>query len=505
MPNPKSLVVKSGQKIELSEANTPALGGLVVQIRPRTADGLRTLLGQLGKNTARLHDDKHFEQLKKVDDHMKFVPDKQGNFNGLSVRGFLAIVRNLPHGNGMPKKVEVPIVKSGCGCKGSSKNTVARTIERSVLTDIVAVDVPEWLRNLRFYLDARYFEDIEVEAGGVLILDQGTVMARNLILHRGSRVEQQGMVTLDLAGSFRVVDWGDTLIWNLNDEELIMTPEWDLRGSNGPDAPEFDSAADSGADGSDGTDARCGIFLGDVPATRGTAGSPGDNGQDGPSGDPGVSGQTLIVLSTSLDGIAAFLTDGGRGGKGAKGQDGGDGGTGGDGGSGVTCLAGANGRNGGAAGNGGNGGDGGPGGNGANVIIRFDRAPTLTPPPEPVQTLGGEGGDRGGFGRKGDPGNGGSGGAGDRGLFGLGVDPDGTDGGVGTAGSDGIRGERGARGLNGMIRFEEIWHAVKTAGLVSVNKNLGPWAYGWFRFQPIASRTFVRKWDWKSRKRNEAM
>lgn len=201
----KSIVVRSGQHVELTEKSTTALGGILVDLRPKTANALRTLLAQVGKNPARFQDGESFEQLKSRENYVELLPDKDGSIQGLSAPGLIAMVRALPAGAKMPKTVEVPVFKRISGGRRSAKARSSRDFPVSLAPQLATVDIPEWLQNLRVFRTVLLFEDIVVESGGLLTIDYPTITARNFVLHAGGRVKQLVSLAMELTGSFRIV------------------------------------------------------------------------------------------------------------------------------------------------------------------------------------------------------------------------------------------------------------------------------------------------------------
>jgi hypothetical protein len=205
MPDVKSILVRSGQRVELSEKSVSVLGGNLVNLRPRTPNALRTLLADPGNNPTRLHDAKSFERIKSQKGYLEFSPDKEGRFQGLSIRGLIAILRVLPPEGKLPKSVDIPVLKSDCGCRASSHAISSRMYGYALdRHGSATLAVPAWLRDLKIFRRAALFQDVVVEKGGLLTINYPTILARNFILHTGGRVKQVVSVVLDLSGSFRV-------------------------------------------------------------------------------------------------------------------------------------------------------------------------------------------------------------------------------------------------------------------------------------------------------------
>lgn len=207
MPKLKSIVVRSGQKIELSDKTIQSLGGTRVALRPRTPDALRTLLAEVGKKPARLHDEKSFDQLKSQKGHLELTPAKHERFQGLSISTFKAIVRALPAGAAMPKSVQIPRLESGCGCKRAHNDRASR--DRALASNFYELPIPDWLQKLLVFRNTAFFQDIVVESGGLLVINQPTIAARNFVLHSGGRVRQEVSVVIDLSGGFRAGEAAD--------------------------------------------------------------------------------------------------------------------------------------------------------------------------------------------------------------------------------------------------------------------------------------------------------
>lgn len=197
----KSLVVRRRQHVELSDRTVLLLGGSLVDLRPRTPNALKTLLFEMSRKPARLHDPKSYDRLPTRKGYLELLPDKQGRFQGLSYSTLISILRTLPEGATIPRSVELHASKRACGCK--TPGHVHESNKSALRADVLEFAVPEWLRKLRVFRVAAWFQDIIVESGGLLTINSPTIVARNFILHTGGQVKQRVPVVMDLSGSFR--------------------------------------------------------------------------------------------------------------------------------------------------------------------------------------------------------------------------------------------------------------------------------------------------------------
>jgi hypothetical protein len=197
----KSILVRSGQQVELSEKAIVGLGGERLLLRPQTPAALKTLVGAAAKKPARLHDEQSFERLTSPGNLLELAPDKDGRFRGLSVSTLRAIVRVLPAESAMPKTVELPRVNRDCGCKVSRKNRASSVYFSAA--EPYELALPEWLRLLAIFRVAAFFRDIVVEKGGLLVITFPIIVARNFVLHTGGTVKLQVSAVMDFSGAFR--------------------------------------------------------------------------------------------------------------------------------------------------------------------------------------------------------------------------------------------------------------------------------------------------------------
>ena len=197
----KSILVRSGEQVELSEKAIVGLGGERLILRPRTPGALKTLVGVTAKKPARLHDEQSFEHLTSPGNLMELAPDKDRLIQGLSVSTLMAIVRALPAESAMPKTVELQRVNRNRGRIVSRANRASPAYFSAPETYELAL--PEWLQRLAFFRAAAFFQDIVVEKSGLLVISAPTILVRNFLLHTGGRVKQQVSVVMDLSGAFR--------------------------------------------------------------------------------------------------------------------------------------------------------------------------------------------------------------------------------------------------------------------------------------------------------------
>ena len=197
----KSIRVRSGEQVELSEKAIVGLGGERLILRPRTSAALKTLVGAAAKKPARLHDEQSFEHLTSPGNLLELAPDKDSRLQGLSVSTLMAIVRALPAESAMPKTVELPGINRDRG-KASRKNRASPVYFWAA--EPYELALPDWLRQLAIFRTAAFFRDIVVEKGGLLVISFPIIVARNFRLQTGGTVKQQVSAVMDFSGTFRV-------------------------------------------------------------------------------------------------------------------------------------------------------------------------------------------------------------------------------------------------------------------------------------------------------------